>query len=210
MAREITTKFKSCLEDDTLQKETIIFKTEDGTELGQVNLRQLKRGEFEEWQSSTNKSPEEFLLKAIESWTFKDKDGQVLSRTLENIKGLTSAKKVENIYAIGILEELFKIAVEMNVVTEQDEKNSVKQKFCAMMTDLLHVNPITQNWGLDVPDKIARRMVANGSDLYVATANSLALAIKSLSPRYYPQIVGLYLYMLIGKFLELRLAQVDF
>jgi hypothetical protein len=121
---EVTTKFKSCLEDDTLQKETILFKTEDGTELGQVTLRQLKRGEVEEL---TGKSPEEYLLRCIENWTFKDQDGVELPKTLENLKKLSSTKKLDNVYALGILEELFKVAVEMNVVVETAEKNSARQ-----------------------------------------------------------------------------------
>jgi hypothetical protein len=120
--REITTKFKSCLEDDTLQKETIVFKTEDGTELGQVTLRQLKRGEVEEL---TGKSPEEYLLKCIESWTLRD-GLDIFPVTLANLKKLSSTKKLDNAYTLGILEELFKIAVEMNVITETAEKNSVK------------------------------------------------------------------------------------
>ena len=122
MAREIITKFKSCFEEDTLTKETIVFKGEDGTEQGQVSLRQLTSQERDE----TAGKPYETLLKAIESWTLKDKEGKLLDLTLENLKKLSSLKKIDNVYDLGIIDNLFKVIVEMNFVTEQDEKNSVK------------------------------------------------------------------------------------
>ena len=116
---EITTKFKSCFEDETLQRETINFKTENGQDLGQVVLRQLKRGEITEL---ADKSAEEYLIKCIESWTFL-KDSKPLELNLENLKLLSSTKKVGNEYSLGIIDNLFKIAVEMNLVSSVEEKN---------------------------------------------------------------------------------------
>jgi hypothetical protein len=121
--REIKTKFKSCFENDTLEKEIVVFRTEDGKELGQVVLRQLKRGEVLEL---AEKSPEEYLLKCIESWTFKDKSDKLLEVNLDNIRLLTSTKKVGDAYSLGILDHLFQVAVEINIVSESAEKNSEK------------------------------------------------------------------------------------
>lgn len=121
--REIKTKFKSCFENDTLEKEIVIFKTEEGKELGQVILKQLKRSEVLEL---AEKSPEEYLIRCVESWTFKDKNDKILDINLENIKLLTSTKKVGNAYSLGILDHLFQVAIEMNIVSESAEKNSEK------------------------------------------------------------------------------------
>lgn len=122
--REITTKFKSCFEEDTLQKETVIFKTEDGKELGQVTLRQLKRSEIADL---ANKSPDEYLAACIERWTFKDEKGEPLIVSAYNVGLLSSAKKLDGNYALGIVENLFQVAVELNVVSEVESKNSEKQ-----------------------------------------------------------------------------------
>lgn len=122
--KEIKTKFKTCLEDETLQREVVCFKGEDGKKLGEVTLRQLRRSEILELEG---RPPEEYLLKTIESWTFLDGNGKPLELNLENLKSLTSSKKVGEKYALGILDYLFQIATEMNIVTESAEKNSAKQ-----------------------------------------------------------------------------------
>ena len=123
--KEIKTKLKSCLEDDTLQRETVVFKNEDdGKELGRVTLRQLKRSEILDLEG---KPPEEYLLRCVESWTFTNGKGKPLEVNLESLKSLTSAKKIGEGYALGILDHLFQTATEMNVVTEAVEKNSEKR-----------------------------------------------------------------------------------
>lgn len=124
MPKEIVTKFKSCFEEDTLQRETVIFKTEDGKKLGEVTLRQMKRSEI---ISLEGKKPEEYLLVCIESWTFTDGNGKPLELNLENLRLLTSGKKIGKLYTLGILDHLFNIATEMNVVSKVAEKNSVKR-----------------------------------------------------------------------------------
>jgi len=122
--QEIITKFKSCFEEDNLQRETLAFKTEDGQELGRVAMRQLKRSEVLELK---DKPIAECLLVAIESWDFKDKDGKSIELNLGNLQSLTSMKKVDGEYALGIFDSLVNVFNEMNFVSEPAEKNSERQ-----------------------------------------------------------------------------------
>jgi hypothetical protein len=122
--QEIKMKFNSCFEKDTINRKTLLFKTEDGAILGSVTLRQLNLDEVAEVQG---KEGLEFLLKSIESWDFKDEKGQVLEITLENLKSLTYSKKVDERYELGILNHLLRAASDMTFVSEPEEKNSERQ-----------------------------------------------------------------------------------
>lgn len=121
MEKEIVTKFDSCLEEDTLERETLIFKTEEGKELGRVTLRQLKRGEI---MGNENQPFEEMAIKAVETWTFTDSKNKPLEITLENLKKLSSRKKVGAGYVDGIFNHIIDAVVRMNFVDEISEKNS--------------------------------------------------------------------------------------
>lgn len=122
--KEITTKFPSCFEKDTFQRETLVFKSEKGEKLGEVTLRQLSQSEVLELK---DQPAIELLLKAIESWDFKDGDGKVLEINLENLKLLTSVKKVGEEYAWGILDHLLQVVTDMTFVKKAEEKNSERQ-----------------------------------------------------------------------------------
>lgn len=121
---EIIMKFKSCFEENTFSRETLIFKTEEGERLGEVTLRQLSQREILEGK---DQPIEMLLVKAIERWDFQETNGQPLEINLENLKRLTSAKKVGSEYAWGILDFLVQTFTRMNFVLQSEEKNSERQ-----------------------------------------------------------------------------------
>jgi len=137
--KEIITKFKSCFEDEALQRETLHFKGENGEDFGQVTLRQLRHDEILELRdrapSETKKVTieeketevplssakiwewvQEYVFKTIESWDIK-LDGKPLDLNLKSIKKLQPE----------MINALFESASQMNRVSEAAEKNSERQ-----------------------------------------------------------------------------------
>jgi hypothetical protein len=137
--QEITTKFKSCFEDEVLQRETLHFRGESGEDFGEVTLRQLKRGGLLElWDKEPSETKkikidkkeidvhesfakywawmQEYVFASIESWDFKS-TGKPLELNLENVRGLLPE----------MIDALFKSASQMNRLSEGAEKNSERQ-----------------------------------------------------------------------------------
>jgi len=137
--KEITTKFKSCFEDEALQRETLHFKGENGEDFGQVTIRQLRHDEILELRdkvpSETKKVIIEgkevetplssakvwewvqgYVFKAIESWDLK-LDGKPLDLNMNSIKKIQPE----------MINALFESALQMNRVSEVAEKNSERQ-----------------------------------------------------------------------------------
>jgi hypothetical protein len=90
--------------------------------LGTVTLRQLNLDEVSESPSAFD-----LLLKSIESWDFKNGEGQILEITSDNLKSLTHSKKVDEQYELGILNHLLIAVSKMNFVSEPESKNSERQ-----------------------------------------------------------------------------------
>lgn len=120
---EHKTKFKTCLQSETLQREKVQISSENGEIIGEVNLRQLEDGELRELRDRDAKFGE-IVFRCIESWTFKEPSGSPLELKYENFERLTSRKKVGDQYEDGIKEILLKIAHNLNFVEKFEEKNS--------------------------------------------------------------------------------------
>lgn len=117
MEKEIFSKFKSCLAYDVANLATVkIIDSETKELVATVKMRPLSYGELTENLSALSTNPSELLYLSILEWDIKDENG-IIPPTKNAVANLTAQ------IGLGLLEAFRQI----NLLSEVEEKNSVKQ-----------------------------------------------------------------------------------